>query len=595
MKDGCRSDPARRRLLAALPSAAMALGWPVSRAQTTTRTLVIARTASFKSLDPVRAFEDNSSVLQELAYSTLLSYSWLERPYRMEPDLLERMPERAADGLSYRFTLRRGVMFHDDPCFAGGKGRELVADDVLFNLRRFADARLNQESWFLLEDMVVGLDEYRAATLKAAADADLSEVLVPGLQRLDSRQFTIRLKRASAHFLYALASPATGIVAPEAVRFHGERLSTHPVGTGPFRMTEFERKGVIRWARHAAYHRSYPSAGEPADIEAGLLKAAGRRLPFVDTLEMPLIEETQPLLLKFQRGELDIAALDRAGIEKMLRRENGRYVLQPDYAQRYALYQAARLTAMYLWINQKDPLLGRNKALRQAIAHLLDIQGDIETVQRGAAFPLGSVVPLLMAGGERDTGAVPFAYDPARAKALLAQAGFPDGRGLPELTVSCGFSGVEWRNRFDFHRARFAAAGVRLKSNFTDQPTFIKAVEASNFQLAFYGWVADYPDAENFYQLLASRNAAPGPNLASFGHADYDRAYEATRFMANEPERYAQFRRMNDVVRDEVPLVPMYNSVRVGLRQNWVRNHKYHALISSPAPYLDLEGAPLRR
>lgn len=590
-----QSDAGRRRLLVGAPWAVLALGWPAERAQAAGKTLVIARTDSFKSMDPVRAFEDNSVVLQELAYSTLLTYAWLERPYRMEPDLLERMPERAAYGLSYEFTLRRGVTFHDDPCFPGGKGRELVADDVLFNLRRFADARLNQESWFLLEGTVDGLDAYRAATQKAAADADLSATPVAGLVKHDSHRFSIRLVRANPHFLFALASPATSIVAPEAVKFHGERLATHPVGTGPYRLQDFERKGVIRWVRHPGYHRSYPTVGEPHDADAGLLKAAGRRLPFVDTVEMPLIEESQPRILKFQRGELDTVNLDRAAIEKMLKTENGRYALLPEFAPRYALYQAERQTAMYLWINQKDPLLGTNKALRQAIAHLVDMPGDIETVLRGAGRPLGTMVSLPIAGSERDVGGKPFAYDPARAAQLLAQAGFPQGRGLPELTLSCGFSGVEWRNRFDYHRARFAAAGVRLKSNFTDQPSFIKAVEASNFQLALYGWVADYPDAENFYQLLSSRNAAPGPNLASFVNADYDRAYDASRFMVNGAERYAHFRRMNEIVREEVPLVPLFNSVRVGLRQNWVRNHKYHLLISNAAPYLDLDGAPARR
>jgi ABC-type transport system substrate-binding protein len=443
--------------------------------------------------------------------------------------------------------------------------------------------------------MLVGLDEYRAATLKAPPEADLSGTVVAGLVKQDSHRFTLRLKRENTLFMYAFASPATSIVAPEAVKFHGERLATHPVGTGPYVLKDFERKGVIRWVRHAGYHRSYPAVGSNGDAEAGLLKAAGRRRPFVEAVEMPLIEESQPRILKFLRGELDMVGLDRAAIDKMLRRENGRYLLLPEYSQRYTLYQSERLTAMYLWINQKDPLLGRNKALRQAIAHLLDVPGDIETIQRGAAHPLGSIVPLPIAGSERDTGARPVGYDPGRAKALLAQAGFPEGRGLEELTVSCGFGGVEWRDRFDFHRARFAAAGVRLKSNFTDQPTFIKSVEASNFQLALYGWVADYPDAENFYQLLAGRNAAPGPNLASFNHPEYNRAYEAARIMAAGPERLVHLRRMNEILRDEVPLVPLYNSLRVGLRQNWVRNHKFHVLISNPAPYLDLEGAPSRR
>lgn len=590
-----RPDANRRRLLTHTPAAALALGWPATRAQAGGKTLLLPRVDQFKSIDPVRAFDDTSTPLMEMAYSTLLGYSWLDRPYKMEPDLLERMPERAADGLSYEFTLRRGVMFHDDPCFAGGKGRELVADDVLFNLRRFADARLNQESWFLLDGAIVGLDDHRAATLKAAPGTDLSALPVAGLVRRDSHRFTVRLTRDNPLFLYALASPVTSIVAPEAVKAYGEGLATHPVGTGPYRLKELERKGVIRWVRHATYHRSYPGSGEAADRDAMLLKAAGQRRPFADTVEMPLIQESQTRLLKFLRGELDVIRLDRGGIEKMLTVQDGRYQLKPEHAQRYAFFQAERLTAMYLWVNLKDPLLGPNKLLRQAIARLLDIPGDIATVMHGAARPLGSMVPMPIAGSERDTGAVPLAHDPAAAKDLLARAGYPGGRGLPDLTVSCGFNDAEWRNRIDFHRARFAAAGIRLKSSFTDTPSFNKAISASNFQLALYGWYADYPDAENFYQMLTSRNAAPGPNYASFNHPAYDRAYEASRYLPNGPERYAHFRRMNEIVRDEVPLVPMFNSLAVGLRQTWVRNHKYHALIGTTAPYLDLDGAPARR
>lgn len=570
-------DRMRRCLLAG--TAVWPIAAPVAHAQAPTKTLQVARGSQFKTLDPVLAFDDISSQLLLLAYSTLLCYSWLARPYRLQPDLLDRMPERSADGLTLSCTLRRGVMFPDDPCFPGGKGRELVVDDIFFSLRRFADARLNQRSWYLLEGLVQGLDEYRAATQLAKPGVDMSQQPVAGLVRHDSHRFALRLKIDTPLALYALANGATAVLPPEAVKHHGEGLATHPVGTGPFRLKDLDRKGVVRWTRNPLYHLRYPTEGAPGDEHAGHLADAGRRLPLVDVLEMPLIEESQPRLLKFLRGDLDIVGLDRAGTEKMVRREGGQLQLLPPHAQRHVLNQTASLAANYLWFNLKHPLLGKRKALRKAIAHLLNLPADIDTLLRGRGHHLASIVPPDIAGSERDTGDLPIAYDPARARQLLAESGFPDGRGLPELTLSSGWASTDWRDRFDFHRARFAAAGVRLKSQILDAPSFQKKLEASNFELAFYGWSADYPDAENFYQMLWSRHPAEGGNYAAFQNADYDRVYVASRFMANGSERYAHFRRMNAILRDEVTLVPLYSTVAVGLHQHWVRNVKRNAMV----------------
>lgn len=590
MKDTSLETPAfgirRRQLMSAPLATAMA---PMTVwAQAAPRHMVIPRTAQFVSLDPVRGFEETSLDLIEMTYSRLVRQAWLERPYRVEPDLLAALPEVSADGTVYTFTLRKGIRFHDNACFPGGKRRELTSDDVLFSLKRFGDHHLNQTSWFLLEGMVVGLDEFRAATQAAGTARDIDKLSISGFQRLDSHRFTLRLTRPSAQFVPRLATGPLSIVPAEAVRHYGERLGVNPVGTGAFILKEMDRKGVIRWVRNPNYHGTYPTRGESDDAAQGLLQAAGRRLPFLDSVDMPLMEESQPRMLKMLRGELDWIALDRANADKMVRREGDRLTLAPEFQGKFSLSSSVSLGGRFVWINMKDPVLGKNKLLRQALARLFDVAGDVRQLMGGRGRHLASVVPYDLPGSERDTGATPFPHDLAGAKRLLAQAGFPDGKDLPELTVRCGFSGVDWRNRFDFYQSRLAEAGVRIKPLFTDMPTFVKAVEGSNFQLAMYGWIADYPDAENFYQLLYGKNVAPGPNLSSFSNDAYDKAYEASRWLAPGPQRLAFQRQMNAIVSEEVPLIPLHSPFGVVLKHPWVRHFKRHALIVG-VEYMDVD------
>ena len=588
-----------RRALRALARVALAgacaLASHASRAQAPS-VLTVPQLAQFETLDPQRGFGQTEDQVLRQVYSTLMTYAYLERPFKLEPDLLAAMPTLAADRLTWTFKLRQGVRFVDNPCFPGGKGRELTSDDVLYSLKRYADGNVNSKSWFALQGAVVGLDDFHAATLKAGPAVDLTSRDVAGLRKVDARTFTIRLTHENALFLHALAMAPTAIVPREAVQFYKDRFQVNPVGTGPFMATQaLTRQGTMRLVRNPDYYRTYPGVGAPGDAEKGLLKDAGRKLPLVDVLEMPLIEEDQPAALKFLRGELDWRPMDRAWFTKMvLRNPDGSLRLRDEYAAKFSIYGVPGLETEYLLLNLRDPVIGGNKLLRQALAAAVDPQAVIDKLWNGRSRHLQSLVPYDLPGNERETGAVARAHDVAAARKLLAQAGYPGGQGLPPLAISFFQTNAATHDEFDLLKSQFAAIGVQVRGVFMDQPTFTKAMENGNYQLASYGWVADYPDPEDFYQLLVGRNVPPGNNWTGFANAAYDRAYDTSRFMADGPARLAQLRTMNALIQDEVPMIVLYDPLKFGIVQNWVGNFKRNLMLEE-FMYLSVDMARKRK
>jgi oligopeptide transport system substrate-binding protein len=559
------------------------------------KTVTIARPAQFDSLDPVRQNDAVSAQLVQLLFDSLLQYRYLSATPQLEPDLLERMPELSADKLTYTFTLRKGVRFHDDPCFPGGQGRELTSDDVLFSMKRFGDARLNTKSWFAIDGAVVGYDAFHAATAAPGAPADTGKLDIAGFHKIDATHFTLRLTHPNPLFLTALSYASAGVVPPEALRMYGDQFANHPVGTGPYILKEVDRKGVLRFEKYARYHGRYPSAGAPGDAEKGLLKDAGRQVPLIDVLLMPLIEEAQPMALQFQRGQIDVQRLDQASFNKMVARNpDGTFRVADAYAARFDVFSYPEQAMFYYGFNMRDALVGRNKLLRQAFARLVDTRGEVDTLLNGRGVKLQSIVSVTVPGNEHDTGARFPDYDLAAARKLLAQAGYPDGRGLPVISVSYPAARLEDRNAFDYLKARFAAAGVQLAPVFMDNANFIKRAAGGDFQMMFYGWSGD-PDAADFYQQLLSRNVGAGSNLTAFANAAFDREYDAALLLPNGPGRYAHFRKMNDILADEMPMIFTYDPVYVGLKQKWLLNYKPSSL-SSELIYVDVDmGSKARR
>ena len=179
----------------------------------------------------------------------------------------------------------------------------------------------------------------------------------------------------------------------------------------------------------------------------------------------------------------------------------------------------------------------------------------------------------------------------AKAKALLAEAGFPEGKGLQPLVIEMAGSSKSARDTGEYYRIALAKVGIKVEVNYQDFSSYLKKVDAANFQISLGSWGADYPDAENFYQLFYGPNKAPGPNHGSYVNPEFDSLYEQMRFMPNGPERFAIITKMAAIIKEDVPAALTYNSIRFGLYQPWVKNLKRNLLADLPVKYFKIDSA----
>lgn len=545
------------------------------------------REAEEKSIDPMKQFDEASHQLVSNLYDSLLRYHYLKRPYELEPNLLTKMPEKQADGRTYLFTLKKGVLFHDNACFPGGKGREMKTDDVIYSLKRFADANTNRLTFILIQGLIEGMDDFRAQSSKDGKNFSYDKHDISGVKKKDDYSFTITFVQDSPLNFHPLAFNGLAIVPREAVEKYGDDFDKNPVGTGPFVMKTYSRRGTTILARNPHYHGTYPTDGMPEDKAAGLLDAAGKQLPFVDEIHLPLIEELQPQMLKFKKGQVAYVAINRDDFEQMVEKKDNSFALKGDYAKEFDIYSANGLQNAFIRFGLRDPVLGK-KAVRQALAMALDTQGYIDLMFNGRGRAPDSLIPLDIPGSARDTGSTWYKADLEGAKKKLAEAGYPEGKGLPTFVIEYRSTNKDQRLRFEYLRNEWAKIGVKVEANFQTFSNYLKKTDEGNYQMADSGWNADYPDAENFYSLLYGKNVAPGPNSGHFLNARYDELYLQSRHMKDGPERWKLFAEMDAILKDEVPFLLLMNTTVVGLKQKNVKNFKRNLMVPYPYKYFDL-------
>ena len=527
------------------------------------------------SLDPADAASIYAARSAQLVYETLLEYDYRARPYRLIPGLAAALPEVQSNGLVYVVRLDPEARFQSDACFgrdADGRarGRAVTADDVVFSLKRLGDRRVASPGEWLVLDMIRGMRAFAEASM-GGSSTDYARP-VSGLEALDERTVRITLTRPAHQFVWYLAMCFTAVVPREAVEQYGAAFGSHAVGSGPYRLAEWRRNHRMAFVRDPAWRgwRKGPAA----------LTAGASEVPF-DRIVYSVIDDVSTQWLCFLAGELDFLG--------EIARDNWDVVIdgtgrlnEPLKRRGITLYAMPTLEVAYIGINMEDPVLGPNRALRQALNCAFDSAAWVRFFNHRTVVCDGPVPPGT--DGRLETP-FPYAYDPARARALLREAGYPDGMDPRtgkrlELTVDLGRTSQDVRESTELLVSFFARVGISLKAQYHNWPTFLRRVSGRQSQMFRIGWVGDYPDAENFLQLFYGRNVSPGPNRCNYVNPRFDQVYEAACAAPDEAARNRLWAEAQDLVREDCTWVFLHFQKVYSLCQSRVRNY-----VPSDFPY----------
>jgi ABC-type transport system substrate-binding protein len=568
------------------------------------------QTEAPRSLDPQEAYDQMSRRVLEPVYDCLLEYHPFKTdPYELMPCMLEAMPEKQATangGVTYLCRLKKGIFFHDDPCFPGGKGREVTAADVRYTWQRIADPKTECPVLSSLWEYLVGMKGANEAAQKNGGKFDYAAPF-PALEVVDSHTFKVHLMKPYPQIIYWMAMHFTCPVAREAVEFYDgeqhngkrrERFKWHPVGTGPFRYVHerSDHDNNFRLVRNERYITTkFPTEGWEPKRDPACRPLAGKPLPIIDEVQIRILREPTPAWLLTKQGYLDSFGVSTDAYTTVV---TATHELSPELLARgVSLEKDVDVSTFYTSINMDDPLLGKNKKLRQALACATDASTQNEIFFNGVREVAQQIIPPGFAGFRKDYRN-PMSFNLDRAKQLIAEAGYPGGidpkTGRPlELVLDTSASGSDQRMMTEFEQKCFEKLGIKVS---VIENTFAKKIEKEdkgNFQISsLTGWGADYPDPENFFMLFYSKNFPPeGKNISRYKNPDFDKLYEQMATMDPSPERLAIAYKMVDMLNDDCPIILTNHKAFYSLVQPWAPRTHNNMMLEGGIKYLWLDPA----
>jgi ABC-type transport system substrate-binding protein len=529
-----------------------------------------------KTLDPLSVRDVYGAQIIHQICEPLYQYHFLKRPYQIIPLLAEDMPHTSDDLLTYTIKIKKGVRFQDDACFKGGKGRELKAEDFVYQLKRVANTKNVSESWSPFDNKIVGLNEFReyTSTCKTAGEVDYSRP-VEGLYAADDYTLIIKLKRPWPQIIgTALADQVCSPVAKEAVDYYGKDIIAHPVGTGPFILKEWQRSSYIELVRNPNFRgETYPTEGEPGDKEAGYLDDAGKPIPFADKVTWTIIEEYQPAWLLFLQGKVDNSPVAKDNYYEVFSSTGN---LSEKMAKRNIRFETFDDPSVFwLGFNMDDPVVGKNKPLRLAINRAIDRQKFIELFFNGRHKIANGIIPPCIPSYDANIVDKGFArYDPNEARELLKQAEKINGGPIPELKIANPGTDTFMRQMGQFFQRQLNDIGLKVEMQYMDWPTYQEKINTSSEQMFLSGGQFSIPDAEDLLSSFYSKNKPPGSNHFNYISPEFDRLYEQASVMLDSPQRTELYRKMEVQVLEDCPAAFLNHRVALVLLHDWYKNYK---------------------
>ena len=430
----------------------------------------------------------------------------------------------SADGLTYTFFLRDDVTFHNTKEYPFDKARKVTAQDFVYSFSRILDPEVASPGAWIFQ--------------KVRRDAAGK----PCFKALDDTTFQIQLSEAFPPFLGILTMKYCSVVPKEVVEHYGKDFRKHPVGTGPFQFQLWQEGVKLVLRKNPDYFEC---------------DEQGNRLPYIDAVAISFIVDKQSVFMEFMKGTLDFMSGVEACYKDALLTKDGN--LNPEYKGEIQMLTGPYLNTEYLGFmlkpgDKSNPLL--DKRVRQAINYGFDRVKMMKYLRNNVGYPgTAGFVPRGMPSFDpARTGG--YDYNPKKAAQLLAEAGYPNGSGLPPISVAVSAS---YADLVQYIQHELADLGIELKLDVVQGAQQREMMR--NYQLPFFrgSWICDYPDAENYLALFYSKNLQPvGSNYTHYVNPAFDKLYEASQRCTDEEKRNDYYTRMDAMLMADAPVVVLY-------------------------------------
>lgn len=491
------------------------------------------------SLDPAFARNQNAIWMINQVFNGLVQ---VDSQLNILPCIAKSW-EMSDDHMEYTFHLRPDVFFHDHQLFPKGKGRRVTASDFVYSFYRLIDPEVASSGGWIFSDKVKDINNFIA---------------------LNDSTFQIKLIKPFPAFMNLLSTQYCAVVPREIVAHYGKDFRSHPVGTGPFKFKYWKEDEVLVLLKNEHYWE----------------KDKGRQLPYLDAVKVSFISDKQSAFMNFLKKELDFFDKVDGSYRDDILTKSGK--MTAKYKGKFQLRKGPYLCTEYVGIlvdtnvaiAKRSPL--KYKKIRQAINYAIDKPKLIKYLRNGVGIPATSgFIPQGMPG--YDSAAVKgYHYDPQKAARLLAEAGFPNGKGMPELTLN---TSTNYKDLIEFIQAELHSIGIMVKVDASPSASLRDLMSKNEVNFFRGSWIADYPDGENYLAMFYSKNKVPnGPNYTAYYNDKFDRLFEQSYYVANNEQRYKLYQQMDNMVIEYANIVPIFYDQSVIMTQNNISGYVINPL-----------------
>jgi ABC-type transport system substrate-binding protein len=564
---------------------------------------VVFRTAE-TGFDPQAVSDLYSNYVNRAIFEPPYRYDYLARPHKVVPNTTVALPEGNKEGTEWTIRVKPGIYFTDDPAFKGKK-RELTAADYAYTFKRMLDPAVRSPSLELFDGRLVGMDKV-VAKAKETGKFDY-DAPVEGLAVVDRYTLKLKLNYPWWDIAVYLTDGSAGAIAREVVEAYGDGnrwVMANPVGTGPYMLKEWRRgQRIVLEANPGFRGIPFVESNDPADRQVNA-RFKGKTFPRIGRVEVAIMEEGNPRVLAFARGELDYLDIPYELVPNVMQPDN---TLKPQFAKVGVLLERdVQPSITFAYFNMEDPVVGgytpEKIALRRAIGMGYNTEEEIRVIRQGQGRVANMILPPSVTGYDPKLE-VNSKFDPVAARALLDRFGYKDRNGdgfreMPDgspLVIKRGTSPSALERQYDELWQRSMTA-IGIKMEMVTQRWADLYRMAHNGQLQFWQLAntSTSTDGYTFLGMLYGPNAGLA-NLARFKLPEFDRLYDASKKIPAGPERDKLVREMSKIVAAYAPW--KLNSYRIEnvVVYPWVIGYKYNPFNQHPWQYLDIDPSIPRR